>query len=409
MTIQNAFTTGRSLIVAIILKMSDIGKVQAKFIEHILMLILSLRGKVNFLQFTRYGFMNEKSYRNNFENDFDWSGFNNEFISMQCSDELIIGFDPSFIPKSGKKTPDIGYYYSGCKGSFDRGLEIGCFSIIDIKQNTAYHYRAVQTKKENLKDSENTLVDQYIEFFHKEAKMLRRLSKILVADAYFSKKKYVTAVVEKGFEFISRLRDDANLRYVYNGPNSGRGRPKKYDGKVDTKNIDKRRLRSEYQNDEMTLYSGVVYSISLGTSIKVAFVEYLDKRGQVKASAIYYSTNINRTGIQLVQYYRARYQMEFNFRDAKQHTGLTNCQSISKQKLEFHFNASLTAINIAKAIARNDTPTHQSCSVSIHDVKTELSNMLLMNLILSKYRNDPKFYKNPTDLAEILNFGKIAA
>ncbi|MBK8701874.1 MAG: hypothetical protein IPN29_20825 [Saprospiraceae bacterium] len=74
MTIQNAFTTGRSLITAIISKMSDIGKVQAKFIEHILMLLLSIRGKANFLQFSRYGCMNEKSYRNNFENGFDWAG-----------------------------------------------------------------------------------------------------------------------------------------------------------------------------------------------------------------------------------------------------------------------------------------------------------------------------------------------
>ena len=63
MTIQNAFTTGRSLITAIISKMSDIGKVQAKFISHILMLMLSIkgRGKANFLQFSRYGYMNEKS------------------------------------------------------------------------------------------------------------------------------------------------------------------------------------------------------------------------------------------------------------------------------------------------------------------------------------------------------------
>ncbi|MBK8701873.1 MAG: hypothetical protein IPN29_20820 [Saprospiraceae bacterium] len=83
---------------------------------------------------------------------------------MNCSDELIIGFDPSFIPKSGKKTPEIGYFYSGCKGNYDRGLEIGCFSIIDVKQNTAYHYKAVQTQNENSSDTENTLVDQYISF-----------------------------------------------------------------------------------------------------------------------------------------------------------------------------------------------------------------------------------------------------
>lgn len=409
MTIQNAFTTGRSLITAIISKMSNIGKVQAKFISHILMLMLSIRGKANFLQFSRYGYMNEKSYRNNFETDFDWAKFNAEFISINCSDQLIIGFDPSFIPKSGKKTPEIGYFYSGCKGGYERGLEIGCFSVIDVKQNTAYHYNAVQTRNEKSSDKENTLVDQYISFFNSESLGLRGITRILVADAYFSKKKYVSAVIKKGFEFISRLRDDANLRYLYNGPKAGRGRPKKYDGKVDTKNIDKRRLKCEFKDDQLTLYSGIVYSISLGKLIKVAFVDYLDKNGSVKGSTIYFSTNINRQGSKLVQYYRARYQMEFNFRDAKQHTGLTNCQSVSKQKLDFHFNATLTSINIAKAIARKEIPANQSSPMSIHDIKTELSNMLLMNLILSKYRVDPKFYKNPSDLCEILNFGKIAA
>ncbi len=409
MTIQNAFTTGLSLITAIISKMSDIGKVQAKFIEHILLLMLSIRGKANFLQFSRYGDMNEKSYRSNFESEFDWSKFNGEFISINCSDELIIGFDPSFIPKSGKKTPDIGYFYSGCKGNYERGLEIGCFSVIDVKQNTAYHYKAMQTKNEKSSDKENTLVDQYIDFLANEASGLRKISRVLVADAYFSKNKYVTAVSKKGFEFISRLRDDANLRYVYYGPKTGRGRPKKYDGKVDTNKIDRRRLKCEYQDEQMILHSGIVYSMSLESLIKVAFVEYLDKNGLAKGSTIYFSTNLNRQGIKLVQYYRARYQMEFNFRDAKQHTGLTNCQSVSKQKLAFHFNAALTSINIAKSIARKEVPLDQSCPLSIHDIKTELSNLLLMNLILSKYREDPKFYKNQSDLSEILNFGKIAA
>ena len=32
--------------------------------------------------------------------------------------------DPSYIPKSGKKTPWIGYFWSGCAGEYKRGLEI---------------------------------------------------------------------------------------------------------------------------------------------------------------------------------------------------------------------------------------------------------------------------------------------
>ena len=69
---------------------------------------------------------------------------------------------------------------------------------------------------------------------------------------------------------------------------------KKYDGKVDTKNIDKRRLKCEFKDDQLTLYSGIVYSISLGKLIKVAFVDYLDKKRISERIDHLFSTNINR-------------------------------------------------------------------------------------------------------------------
>ena len=39
-------------------------------------------------------------------------------------------------------------------------------------------------------------------------------------------------------------------------------------------------------------------------------------------------------------------------RDGKQHAGITNCQSTDFRKLDFHFNASLAAVNLAKAAVR---------------------------------------------------------
>jgi len=53
-------------------------------------------------------------------------------------------------------------------------------------------------------------------------------------------------------------------------------------------------------------------------------------------------------GEKIVQYYRLRFQIEFLYRDAKQFTGLNSCQARSQNKLDFHFNASLTAVNLAK-------------------------------------------------------------
>src|SRR5690606_30866736 len=67
---------------------------------------------------------------------------------------------------------------------------------------------------------------------------LSELSRIAVADAWFIKKSFIAAVCGAGFQFVGRMRDDANLKYLHTGPQKpGRGRPKTYDGKVDHQDI----------------------------------------------------------------------------------------------------------------------------------------------------------------------------
>ena len=46
-------------------------------------------------------------------------------------------------------------------------------------------------------------------------------------------------------------------------------------------------------------------------------------------------------GCEVLDYYRTIFQLEFSFRDSKQHAGITNYQSIDFRKLNVHFNASL--------------------------------------------------------------------
>src|SRR5690554_7081601 len=69
-----------------------------------------------------------------------------------------------------------------------------------------------------------------------QKKELQSVSKYVVADAYFSKETFISKLCNHGFEVVTRLRDDADLRYKYLGEKKkGRGRPQKYDGKVDYK------------------------------------------------------------------------------------------------------------------------------------------------------------------------------
>lgn len=74
-----------------------------------------------------------------------------------------------------------------------------------------------------------------------------------------------------GLKLICRFRDDAALYYLYNGPKTGKpGAPKKYDGKVDVKNLNMRVFHEiDYSFDGGKCYAGVVYSKSLKQTVKV--------------------------------------------------------------------------------------------------------------------------------------------
>ncbi len=67
-----------------------------------------------------------------------------------------------------------------------------------------------------------------------------QISKYVVVDAYFAKESFINKLTEHDFEVVTRLRDDSNLMYLYEGEKSiGKGRPRKYDGKIAFKNLKK--------------------------------------------------------------------------------------------------------------------------------------------------------------------------
>ena len=55
--------------------------------------------------------------------------------------------------------------------------------------------------------------------------------------------------------------------------------------------------------------------------------------------------------LDVLDYYQTRFQVKFCFRDAKQFTGLTDCQSRDLNKLHIHLIASLTKVTLAQAKA----------------------------------------------------------
>ena len=63
------------------------------------------------------------------------------------------------------------------------------------------------------------------------------------------------------------------------------------------------------------------------------------------------------------------FSWNFCFRDGKHHAGITNCQATRFRKLDFHFNASLAAVNLAKAACKRLGIAYSisSCKSFIHN------------------------------------------
>ena len=110
-------------------------------------LFMAIPDRINFLQLGRYGCFSEQTYRNLFEHEtFDWFAFNGSIISKHLTGKRkAIAIDPSYIPKSGHKTPWIGYFWSGCAGDYKRGLEILGIGVIDIDNHECMTLGSIQT------------------------------------------------------------------------------------------------------------------------------------------------------------------------------------------------------------------------------------------------------------------------
>lgn len=325
---------------------------KANIIE-ILVLVMCIPRKINFLQLGRYGRRGEQRYRQTFRKDFDWLCFNMNLAADRFQygmRRMAIAIDPSFVSKAGKSTDHVGRFWSGCASAVKHGLEILGIALIDADIKDAMILRAVQTlNSTELKEKDMTLGQWYLSVLGRYKDELLKITRLLVADAAFSNLPFVEGLKKIGFSLISRLRSNAVLYYIYEGPRTGkRGRPKTKDGKIDFAHPDRSRMsRLDIDLADGTAYELVAWSKSLKQKIRLV-IHYLPGGGH----RLYFSTDTNVSGKDVFDIYRTRFQIEFCFRDGHQFTGLLDCQARDEKALDFAYNASLAAVNITKVLRK---------------------------------------------------------
>jgi ABC-type Fe3+-hydroxamate transport system substrate-binding protein len=87
-------------------------------------------------------------------------------------------------------------------------------AVLDLTRRTAFHLFGFQTI--DLQNDEK-LIAFYVRKIMEKKEALLKISKYLVADAYFSKITFVKPFVEGGLHIVSKLRDDADLQYIFSG------------------------------------------------------------------------------------------------------------------------------------------------------------------------------------------------
>lgn len=398
----------KTLTEQILIKISSIKSWQFKFMSNLFSLLLAMRGRYNFCNMARWSSSVESTFRDNYAKTFAWLEFNRLLVEQYLSDDLAIAFDPSFMPKSGKHTPGLGYFYSGCAGRELRGLELSGIAVIDQQNKTALHLEAVQTV--GLKEDQ-TLLNFYAQTLTSRRQQLQQISTLLLVDAYFAKQPFIDAMIEAGFVVITRLRKDARLRYLYTGSKrKGRGRPQKYDGRIDLYNLREDKVCPCVQADDGSwiAYELVANVQAWKRNVKLVVIHELLEDGSIKAARLIACTDINKDGGEVLFAYHSRFQIEILYRDAKQHLGLTHCQARSEQKIHFHLNASLTAVSVAKA-AHHLEQGKQDQAFSIADIKTLYANELLLERFISTFGIDPNMSKIKSLRDAVTNFGRMAA
>ena len=416
--------TSPDQILAAALSQAGLRHTQQVYLRLLLTLWLVIPGRHNFTNLARYGPTSDRTHRSWAKKPVPWVQLNSTLV-LQAQDQQtlsrsgILGVDAVFIPKYGTHTPDLASYWSGCQGRALRGLEGTCVTWIDPTTHQSVPLSITQTPAEL--PAAQSRVDFYatvtLNTILQLPDELKKQVQAVVGDAYYTKLKFIARVVDEGqLPFVGKMRKDANLKHLFTGPRTGKpGRPKLYVGKVSL--YDFSRWEALPWADECMVYTVVAYSLSLKRQVRVVAVVWPGSRRM----EVLFSTSITMTAATIIALYRARFSMEFPFRDGKrpsvvnravlaktQFAGLNECQSRRVEALHFHWNMAMMAVSAARLSQLQDQRAGPLV-FSMEDEKRRAYNAFFAERILSILTVEQTDQKREELLADLLALGVKAA
>jgi putative transposase len=321
-----------------------------------------------------------------------WVFFRQRVLNPQDT-YLAVG-DETVVTKAGKKTYGLDRFFSSLYDRPVAGLAFFVLSLVSVQERTSYpivteqvirseedkatrqakkqakrHRDSVQPKgrpgrQTGSKNRDKTQIEWTTELRILDRLLCKLLALILhvlevtyvVLDGQFGNNNALQVVRQGGsLHLISKLRYDAALYFRYDGPYGGRGPRRKYGDKIAYHALpDKHLVKTSCEQGIRTdIYQAVALHRCFAQPLNVVIILKTNLQTQAQAHVILFSTDLDLPYDKLIDYYCLRFQIEFNFRDAKQFWGLEDFMNVTQTPVTNAVNLSFLMVNVSQRLLRD--------------------------------------------------------
>jgi hypothetical protein len=309
--------------------------------------------------------------------------------------EYVLAGDEVVVSKAGKLTHGVGRFYSSVAQRPIAGLSFLALSLVDVQQRRSYPLRVEQRLpvkhpetvtpapkrgRGRPKGSKNyvkaapTLTPELNLLGNLLRATLNRIAplpvKHLVLDGFFGTSPAAWVVRDCGLHLISKLRHNAALYLPYTGSKPPRGPTPRYGDKLDYRHLPADACVQTVTEGQVVThtYQLTVLHKEFADPLNLVVVVKTNLRTQKCAHVLLFSTDLSLSAEQIVDFYSLRFQIEFNFRDAKQFWGLEDFMNVAPTAVTNAANLAFLMVNLS-AILLHPYRQHQA-DFSVLDLKS---------------------------------------
>ncbi len=370
-------------------------------------------------------------------------------------ERYLLAFDETVEDKAGKCTWGVNWFYSSIASKVIRSISNHVVSLIDTKRETSYcltHEQTVKPEKKRRFKKRKTKRKILTKVTNKatqkakskrkrgrpkgsknkqnvksEGLLYRSFEKLLgivvpvlqtiglsfgyvLADGAYGNKTCCLICREYGLDLISKLNRNTGLYLPYSGKYSGRGRKKKYGDKIDYHNIDNEYLIETSIEDG---FKTCIYQIKgvwtkrMPVLLNVVIIVKTDLETEKSGRVVLFSTDLDLAGLKIIRFYSLRFQIEFNFRDAKQYFGMSDFKNIKETQVNNAVGLSLFMANVSLILIEKAKTVWQEDFVSIQDLKAHFRAEKYLKDILNTLEIPEKVILNDNRFDDIRKIGAI--